>query len=75
MSVYYFGDQSELTPSELENYNRMKELIDLCEVEQIFSIEGEYFIGNRIEAVKEYMRLNPSKKFTIWVKDNYRQLI
>lgn len=41
---------------------------------EAFEFEGVMFLGYWPEAVKEYAKQNPSKKFYVWLCDNYKRL-
>jgi hypothetical protein len=51
--------------------DKIMELISLLKEEEVFSFEGVMFKGNMVEAVKTYVKRKPSKKFFIWLQDNY----
>jgi len=40
----------------------------------VFMYEGCYFLGKLETAQEVYKKLNPSKKFFIWLLDNYTEL-
>ncbi len=50
-------------------------IIESSKCEQLskstFKAEGEYFLGGLKEALEKFIRLNPSKKWFIWLQDNY----
>lgn len=71
---YATGDVEKLSPEKQDWLNRFYELNGIATVESVFSIEGEYFLGDKITVIKTYLELNPSKPFRIWVIDNYTRL-
>lgn len=57
-----------------EKLERYFELLDLCNQLQAFECEGVIFEGQRTNAVARYVGENPSKKFFIWLQDNFKRL-
>ena len=41
---------------------------------EVFLFEGCYFLGSLSDAEARYKATNPSKKFFIWVCDNFTEL-
>lgn len=56
-----------------EEYKKIMELMKETKDEQAFSYSGIVFLGNRVEAIKKYVKDNPSDKFLIWLDKNYTQ--
>lgn len=52
-----------------EQYNQLTQLISLCTDADIFVYDGMLVRGNKVTVTKEYVKLNPSKKFRIWLID------
>jgi len=62
-STYEFTD---------EEYSKIMKLIKLCKVAYFFQYDDLIIEGLKVEIVKRYIKLNPSKKFRIWLIDNYK---
>lgn len=63
--------------TDLTYYDRLSKVIALineCKEVPVFKIDGFYFKGSMSNAVEKYVDQNPSKKFIIWLQDNYKQL-
>lgn len=63
-----------LAPVPADQYDKYRELIQLTEQTGVhrFTFENTTFHGEPEEAVREYVRRNPSDKFFIWLQDNYK---
>jgi hypothetical protein len=69
-----FGNPDWTTFVLCKTIQRCSEKSFIMQVE-VFLFEGCYFIGNLAEAEARYDQLNPSKKFYIWLCDNYVELV
>lgn len=50
-------------------YKELLELVRLCEDVYTFRFDGLLILGYKVDIVKEYLELNPSKKFRTWLID------
>lgn len=57
-----------------DDYAKIVELMHLCEPVEAFKFDGVIFLGYWPEAIKTYMELRPSKKFYVWLCDNYKRI-
>lgn len=62
-----YDNVGELT----EDENKLLQLMDICKEVNVFQVENTMFLGYYVDAVKKYIQQNPSKKFFIWLQDNY----
>jgi len=55
--------------------SRLLNLIDSCEDVHVFKHEGRMYFGNKTQAVKDYIKNNPTPSdFSVWLQNNYKEL-
>jgi hypothetical protein len=55
--------------------SRLLNLIDACEDVDVFKHSNRMFFGNKIQAVKNYIKDNPkSDNFLLWLQKNYKEI-
>lgn len=54
-----------------EQISKKMDLLKIIKPVKAFSVYGHVFLGNKIVAVEEYVRCNPSDKFYIRLIKNY----
>lgn len=54
-----------------EQIIKKMDLLKITKPVKSFSVNGTVFFGNRIRAVEEYVKCNPSDKFYIWLVKYY----
>ena len=67
------GHEYQLTEAQKERF--MSLIKDFDPAPAVFSFEGQFFLGDDIEAAKKYVALNPSDSFFVWLQKNYKLLI
>jgi hypothetical protein len=55
--------------------NRLMKLINSCEKVSVFKHEGRMFLGDEIQAAKEFIANNPQlADFSVWLQQNYKEI-
>jgi len=55
--------------------SRLLNLIDSCEEISVFKHENRMYLGNLTNAVKRYIKNNPTPSdFSVWLQNNYKEL-
>lgn len=73
MSAKLMGE-SNLTPDEIREYEKLKNLLDKCKEWEFFEHEGRIYRGHYITACKEFIKNNPTGgDFSVWLQDHYNE--
>jgi len=53
-----------------EDYELFTQIYNDMKSVNCFEYNGYIFLGEKVEVIKRYLHLKPSKKFFIWLQDN-----
>jgi len=51
------------------DYNKIVELVNKCKDHYTFEFEGLLIDGEKVDIIKRYLKINPSKSFRTWLID------
>ena len=53
-----------------DEYVKFNDLYKDCKDVDCFTFDGVIFLGEKVEVIKRYIKLRPSKSFYVWCHDN-----